>query len=101
MSQVVNLEALPTLRTPEDRVAFLFSLVSEKRKAELLAQQVASGNVVAISSRHQALEYGDGWQRAYEAMESAYTLACAQRDASETLLRLATEELERLKEITK
>lgn len=66
MGEVVRLE---DLRTPHQRVEYLRSLVSPKRKAEIIAERVRSGEVVDIRSMRGAMEYGDGWQRRCEALE--------------------------------
>ena len=58
---------------------------------------VAEGKLIRISTMPQAIAWGQGWQQAYHSMEAAHTLALAQLEASELLLRLANEELDRLR----
>ncbi len=64
---------------------------------ELRAARLNRGESLRISSIKQALAYGDGWQRMYRHLEAAHTLALAQLEASDLLLRMATEELERVR----
>lgn len=71
----------------------------EQRRIELRERMVAEGKLLRIVTMREALAYGDGWQQAYSHLEAAHALACAQRDASETLLQIANEELERLRKL--
>ena len=74
--------------------------LDEKRIATR-ERMVAEGKLIRISTMPQAIAWGQGWQQAYHSMEAAHTLALAQLEASELLLRLANEELARIKEVTK
>ena len=97
MGEVVKLS---DLRTPEQRVAYLFSLVKPEKLAEARNRALKEGSLIGITNMREALALGEGWQRAYESLESAHTLALAQWRSSETLLRIANEELERLRKVT-
>ena len=68
---------------------------------ELRAARLNRGDALRITTIKQALSYGDQWQRMYHHLEAAHTLACAQLEASDLLLRLANEELEKIKRIVK
>jgi len=50
-----------------------------------------------IITRRDALRYGAEWRHQANCMEAALLLATAQRDASDLLLAIAEEELERLR----
>lgn len=53
--------------------------------------------MLRIVSVREALSYGDQWQAYAHRMEALLALATAQRDASELLLRIAEDELARLR----
>lgn len=55
---------------------------------------------VTIRSIEGAMRWGDSWRAHAQRLEVLLLIATAQRDASETLLRLAEEELARLRAIT-
>ena len=54
-----------------------------------------------ITTIREALSYGDAWQYQANRMEGALILATAQRDASDLLLRIAEDEVERLRQLLK
>lgn len=55
--------------------------------------------LLKIVSMREALRYGDEWQQRCWSMEAALALATAQRDASDLLLSIASDELLRLKQL--
>jgi len=72
----------------------------DQHRMELRTRMVRDGKLLRITTQRQAVAYGDDWQRAYHSLEAAHTLALAQLQASELLLRLANEELDRLRKLT-
>lgn len=88
---------LSALRTPQERVNYLLSLVPKERLEESCRKAVADGTLVRINNMREALEWGQGWQQAFNSLEAAHTLACEQLEASDLLLRMANEELARVK----
>lgn len=72
----------------------------EQRRIEIRERMVQEGKLLRITTVEQGIAYGDGWQRAYSHLEAAHTLALAQLAASDLLLRIANEELERLRRLT-
>lgn len=89
MGEVVSMAALSRLRTPQERVDYLIALAPKN-----------TAGLVPITTMRQALAWGDIWESAYHSLECAHTLALEQLRASEILLRLANEELERLRKLT-
>lgn len=59
------------------------------------------GQVLELRTVRTAVTYGDMWRRHAQRLEVTLLLVTAQRDASDLLLRLATEELERLRGLTR
>lgn len=91
---MVKVDAIPALRTPEQRVAYLCSLVPPERLKAARAKAIEQGEMLRINTRWQALSYGDQWQAYAVRMEM-------QRDMSEALLADALAECERLRELIK
>lgn len=58
------------------------------------------GQVYDIRTLRTAMTHADAWQAHAQRLEALLMLVTAQRDASETLLRIAQEELERLRALT-
>ena len=55
------------------------------------------GEVVALRSRHDALAWGDAWQRQAERLEMLLLCAEASKLATEALLRIAEDEIARIR----
>ena len=56
-----------------------------------------SAKVIQISTKADALALADSWQRQAQRLECLLILVSVQRDASELLLRIAQDELDRLR----
>lgn len=96
---IAALNRIASLPTPQERVKALISLVPQERLKDARDRMVASGDLVRIVDRHDALRWGERWQRQVEKMESLYELAAIQRDMSEALLKDALAEVERLRKL--
>ena len=62
-----------------------------------MMSQKPSAEVIQIHSKADALRYGDRWAAYAFRLENMLALAQAKFEASETLLRLAEEERDRLR----
>ena len=69
----------------------------EKRAAQVRGYLAKRDPLLTITTVREALRYGDLWQAHANRLEAILMLVTAQRDASDLLLRLAEEELERLR----
>ena len=70
---------------------------AEARAAAVRLYLAKSEPPLRIETVREALSYGDQWRAYAYRMEALLALVTAQRDASETLLRIAYEEIERLR----
>ena len=70
---------------------------TEKRAARVYDFLARKEATLKITTVREALSYGDQWRTYAHRMEALLALATAQRDAAETLLRLAEAELAKLR----
>lgn len=70
---------------------------TERRAARVYDFLSRKERTLQISTVREALSYGDQWRTYAHRMEALLALATAQRDASDLLLRMAQEEVERLR----
>ncbi len=70
---------------------------TERRAAKVYDFLARKERTLRINTVAEALSYGDQWRTYAHRIEALLALVTAQRDASDTLLRIAEEELERVR----